>query len=1061
MTSLEDVASVIVSHARVIIAIGLVVTLVLGAGLPGLETDTRLEQFETAAPEGDAYEYAERSFADRDENTTTVQVIWRADEQAPDGTTDNALAREALLEGLYFQRDLHEDETVGPTLVEDTPTVGVENVLATAIIRLEAAAELEEEADAFERELEAVETQIRVLEESLEELAEIQAEYEALNDSYEAGEIDEEAYDEEASRYESRIEGVIDNATETLESERASEFEAAADSVRTIEHDIAELERERAAENVTDDDYDVRLDGLESARDQAITDGSSRLYLDELESLQREGERLEEAREALDRIEQPPLDRQIEVLEAADQADVDEAIEFVLGADGPGSDRAVRLLPAEYTPGETQASDRMLVITQSLDRGESPQGALGDDVLEAQQAIDRQALEWRTNTVVFGFGLVTAEVDQAVYDSVVIVGPLAVLFVVLALTVAYRDPLDIVLGCVGMLVVLVWTFGAAAWASVAFTQLFVAIPVLLIGLSIDYAIHVFMRQREQYTLEREQTTTGRIQQGQPPVTDERVPGESDSGRAMIGALAGIGVALGLVTATTAIGFLANVVSPVAPVREFGIVSALGIVCSLVVFGTLIPAAKVQVDGFLEQRGYDRTKRAIGTGGHGWLLSSGATLARRVPVVVIVCLLLLTAGGAVAATQVDTTFDERAFLTDEPASWTSYLGPLEPGEYRMQSSLAYVNDHFQREGGQAQILIAGDVTDGETMQRVARAERRASESDAVYVLPGGDPDVQSPLSVMEATADDSDSFNATFRLADRTDDDVPDQNMRGLYDGLFELNPAAASQVIYRTEDGEYEAVRLVIGTDTGLTSAETAAEMRAIADAVDGAAWSGSISSEPNVNDDDDGVGGSGQLKVIATGEPVLTYVYERALFESIVYGLFVALVAVTMFLKGVYHLQGYGVLLGGLTVVPVIGALGATLVTMALLGIPFNVLTGMVASLTIGLGIAYNIHLSSRFAQELEAVQTMDGPAGDDATDGVENPVNWALERTLRTTGGALAGSAVTTILGFGVLLAATVPLLQQFGFVTALTIGYAFLMSVLGLPTLLDIWARNVNSK
>ncbi|MCU4752818.1 MMPL family transporter [Halobacteria archaeon AArc-curdl1] len=1059
MTSLEDVASGIVSHARVVIALGLVLTLVLGAGLPGLETDTRLEQFETAAPEGDAYEYAERSFAERDENTTTVQVIWRDEGLETGGETDNALTREALLEGLYFQRDLHEDETVGPTLVEETPTVGVENVLATAIIRLEEAAVIEEEAAEFERELEAVETQIRSLEGSLEEIAAIQAEYEALNDSYQAGDIDEETYDEQASAYEKRIEAVIENATTDLESDRAADFEAAADSVRSIEHELAELAREREAGNVTDDEYEVQRNGLESARNQSITDGSSRLYLDELEALQREGERLEEARDALERIEQPPLEEQIEVLEGADQDDVDEAIEFVLGADGFGSDRAVRLLPAEYTPGETQASDRMLLITQSLDRGDSPPGALGDDVLQAQHEIEEKALEWRANTIVFGFGLVAAEVDQAVFDSVLIVGPLAILFVVGALTVAYRDPLDVVLGCVGMSVVLVWTFGTAAWASIAFTQLFVAIPVLLIGLSIDYAIHVFMRQREQYTLEAEQGTAS-SEHPQRAATDADSGSESTSGRAMIGALGGIAVALVLVTATTAIGFLANVVSPVGPVREFGVVSALGIVFSLVVFGAVIPAVKVEVDGFLEDRGYDRTKRAIGTGGHGRVLSSGATLARRAPVVVILCLLLVTAGGAVGTTQVDTTFDERAFLTDEPASWTSYLGPLEPGEYRMQASLAYVNEHFQREGGQAQILIAGDVTDGETMQRVARAEQRASESDAVYVLPGGDPDIQSPLSVMAATADDSESFNATFRLADRTDDDVPDQNMRGLYDGLFELNPDAASQVIYRTEGGEYEAVRLVIGTDTGLTSGETAAEMREIADAVDGATWTGSVSREPDATDSNDGVGSAGQLEVIATGEPVLTSVYERALFESIVHGLLVALVAVTVFSMGAYHRQGHGALLGIVTVVPVIGALGATLTTMAVVDIPFNVLTGMVASLTIGLGIAYSIHLSSRFAQELEAARTKAGGESNGATGGVEKPVDKALERTLRTTGGALTGSAVTTILGFGVLLAATVPLLQQFGIVTALTIGYAFLVAVLGLPTLLRIWAEKTGS-
>ncbi|MEE6209535.1 MMPL family transporter [Salarchaeum sp. III] len=112
----------------------------------------------------------------------------------------------------------------------------------------------------------------------------------------------------------------------------------------------------------------------------------------------------------------------------------------------------------------------------------------------------------------------------------------------------------------------------------------------------------------------------------------------------------------------------------------------------------------------------------------------------------------------------------------------------------------------------------------------------------------------------------------------------------------------------------------------------------------------------------------------------------------------------------------------------------------MHLLNIPFNMLTGMISSLTVGLGVAYSIHVSERYNQELERTDSM-----------------WtAMNRAVTGTGGALLGSAATTIGGFGVLAFAILPPLQQFGIITSLTILYAFISSLLVLPSLLVLWTR-----
>jgi uncharacterized membrane protein YdfJ with MMPL/SSD domain len=70
------------------------------------------------------------------------------------------------------------------------------------------------------------------------------------------------------------------------------------------------------------------------------------------------------------------------------------------------------------------------------------------------------------------------------------------------------------------------------------------------------------------------------------------------------------------------------------------------------------------------------------------------------------------------------------------------------------------------------------------------------------------------------------------------------------------------------------------------------------------------------------------------------------------------------------------------------------------------------------------------------------------------------ALNRTVVGTGGALAGSMLTTTFGIGVLVLAVLSVLGQFGVLTALSIVYSFLASMFILPSALVVWDRAVGN-
>jgi predicted RND superfamily exporter protein len=112
----------------------------------------------------------------------------------------------------------------------------------------------------------------------------------------------------------------------------------------------------------------------------------------------------------------------------------------------------------------------------------------------------------------------------------------------------------------------------------------------------------------------------------------------------------------------------------------------------------------------------------------------------------------------------------------------------------------------------------------------------------------------------------------------------------------------------------------------------------------------------------------------------------------------------------------------------------------MFVLDIPFNVMTALITSFTIGIGVDYAIHLSERYMQELHA----------------QGDMGAALETAVLGSGGAMLGSAITDIAGVGVLAFAILVPLQQFGIITALTIAYSFIGAVVVLPALLVLWTR-----
>jgi len=279
-------------------------------------------------------------------------------------------------------------------------------------------------------------------------------------------------------------------------------------------------------------------------------------------------------------------------------------------------------------------------------------------------------------------------------------------------------------------------------------------------------------------------------------------------------------------------------------------------------------------------------------------------------------------------------------------------------------------------------------------------------------------VEGPLSVIEDVAADNDTVAEALEERRSSDDDIPDEDLAGLYDVLFEADEDAAATVLERTDDGEYDSARLIVDVRGDASSQSVAGDTRAFAS----------------------DIAENAPVTAVATGGPVITAVVQDALLETLTQAFAVTLVVILAFLTILYWVRHRALTLGFVTLAPVVAALAWLLGTMALLEIPFNSETAVITSLAIGLGVDYSIHVGERFVAEKERRADLGA----------------ALTATVTGTGGALLGSAATTAAGFGVLALALAPPLQRFGLVTGLAIIFAFIACLTVLPCLLVVRER-----
>ncbi|MEZ5175999.1 MAG: MMPL family transporter [Acidimicrobiia bacterium] len=550
-----------------------------------------------------------------------------------------------------------------------------------------------------------------------------------------------------------------------------------------------------------------------------------------------------------------------------------------------------------------------------------------------------------------------------------------------------RTTADTLVTFVAIMLAIVWMNGYGYLRFKDMSQMVQLLPILLIGLGVDYAIHMNSRYRQE--LARGRSVDSSISR----------------------AIRTVGVALVLATVTTAVGFLTNVTSSIPALAEFGEMAAFGILASFALMLTLVPAIRELLDrkaerqGTLDTGGFDSNESRLIPKAVGSL----AILPHKFAVGTLVVSLLLAGLGAYGMTGLTTKF---SFLDFVPTT-----SPLRDTAETIDTRFDFPET--------TSVLVEGDLTNGDGWNAMLTSYTNAGDVDHVSVveLPSGARFAagNSLMTIMNqwlnpaSPAFDQDLFNTALSVGFGQDRRVPeDADVSPLYDAAYAKDPVTMRAILTPSYDAT------VYNFDT------TAGESDAGSLAVD-------LNEAFQPMRD---IGGS----AVATSNFIISGLVVDTLSDSQVSSLILTLSAALLLLVINFWYEIRRPMVGVITTIPVAIVVVWSFGLMAALGIPFGPVTATISALAIGIGIPYMIHVTHRYLEERAEVDDIDD----------------AIEETLVHTGGALGGSAATTVFGFGILVTSSTIPFRQFGFVTAYTILLALIAAVAVLPSMLVVWSR-----
>lgn len=583
---------------------------------------------------------------------------------------------------------------------------------------------------------------------------------------------------------------------------------------------------------------------------------------------------------------------------------------------------------------------------------------------------------------VWSYLAIDSEINEEVAQTMPLIGVSFTLMVII-LGLFFRDWRDVAAASAGLGLMMGWMFGTQAWLGYPQTQVSSMLPILLLALGVDFSFHGLHRWRA-------------IASGNGGDEKARLAASWES-------ITSLRPALGLATLTTMIAFGTAAFSPIPDLAEWGVLAVIFIFEAYLLLGifTVVLRSGNKVKSGDPQEKFANNMRKL----------AGTQVRRPIPFIIV---LLMLTSGALFIGQPDTDFNAKDYVDNDS---------------RMMQSLEVTELAFDIEdkGEPGYILVEGngiDLAEYETLQGIQLFMSHMDENNWTHgkativdmlvwqgslVMSGG-PGFTSH-SIVNETGLPSHASDIRLMLLDIIANGTMDPS-----DSRSQVSASGASELAkVNSETGELE--MLILPMKVGIAHDwQWMEEYKALVEEL--------MESDMALY---------GGQEATLTGQSFQRYVYVNAMTSSFQNSIYIAVVACFAVLLIVFR----DIRLSVLTISPVIAVSLWLYAGMNLAGTSLNLVTLQVASLAIGLGLDYAIHVTQAIREQKERRPD----------EGMER---WT-EGMMGHTGSALIASGFTDIVGFGVLLLSVMPMFSMFGKVMIAMVILAQAACVFILPALL----------
>ena len=689
---------------------------------------------------------------------------------------------------------------------------------------------------------------------------------------------------------------------------------------------------------------------------------------------------------------------------------------------GKGVEQSLLIVPAFF---EDISSNSEAFLSKEFTDGKNPLSTLVflnlnflsdyDEIIRTNEKIVNEVSEINNQQDIVqinatGNGVASAEINELTMSANRFIAPMIFIIIVMVLLFSFRKPSYVVLPMLTLVVSTIWLFGSMALLGIAFNVIAVALVPLVLGLGVDYSVHILHNYRVE------------IEDGKKP------------GTAIKNSVTEIGTAMFLAMITTVIAFLSFLSASFPPVREFGILLALGVIFTFITALTLLASLRY----ILDRRKTASPKKVKERLSVRWIMRSISAQVIRHQKIILAIMVITTLIFAYGAIRIETGYDMEQFAPEDTPAFELFDKIAKTFPYASQN--------------QEYILIEGNVATVDVLEGIRQTHKNLQDDRFVALNPDGSLKVTSIYTIIKQAVENNESLINRFQLDADTFIPASNQQVRSLFDYLSHQFDMGAMDI---DESMEMDGMEINTSLFSSISLESFGSELGTVLSEDDGKYQATVIrvyidtlyvnSDDGDVSDDlemlknellEDVQVDFGSAEVTVTGQNIISLTITNSLTESQIVSTMISIVLAAIVLILVYRSASLGII----ALIPVGFSIVWIMGTMYYIGYTLNALTITVTSITIGIGIDYAIHATERFRYIVDKTGN----------------ITKAVCETISHTGGALLIAALTTALGFGVLLFVSIPPQQQFGLILAVTITYSFLTSIFILPLVLFHWAQ-----